>query len=139
MNRNAEKVTGIIGIVCFFLIAGLMLLFSAVISHGDFQEIMHEEIDGQFTEGDLSGFFEQMEDVNYTLDAGLLVALALAGVAALLLLKKKPILSVFLFLGSVIIAAVLFGSMILPLVPALLYLASAIIILARGRSKSLSK
>ncbi len=140
MNRYLEKITGIIGIVCFIVIAGLMLLFNALITNDNFQEIMgeeikNEEINEQFTEEELSGFFEQMEDANYTLDAALLAVLALAGVAALILLKKKAILSALLFLGSAIVATALFWSMILPLVPAILYLISASSILVKHRSK----
>lgn len=139
MKRIAEKITGVIGIAGFILVAGLILLFSAVISSDDFQDVMSEEMDGDMagegiTEEELSGFMEQMETANYTLDIVLLVALVLAGVSALILLKKKPLLSAFIFLGSAVIAAVVFWWMILPVVPALLYLTSAIIIFLRGRS-----
>ena len=141
MKRMAEKITGIIGIAGFILVAGLILLFSAVISSDDFQDVMNEEMDGEMagediTEEELSGFMEQMETVNYTLDMVLLIALALAGAAALILLKKKPLLSAFIFLGGAIIAVILFWSMILPVVPALLYLTAGIIILLRGQSKT---
>ncbi|MFA1822638.1 DUF4064 domain-containing protein [Virgibacillus oceani] len=141
MKRTAEKITGVIGIVGFILIAGLVLLFSAIVSSDDFQSVMSEEVDGEMagegiSEEELSDFIEQMETANYTLDIGLLLAFVLAGVAALFLLKKKPILSAIIFFGSAITAAVVFWSMILPIVPALLYLTSAIIILLRGRSKA---
>jgi len=140
MKRMAEKITGIIGIAGFILVAGLILLFSAVISSDDFQDVMNEELDGEMagediTEEELSGFMEQMETANYTLDMVLFIASALAGAAALILLKKKPLLSAYIFLGSAVIAAALFWSMILPVVPALLYLTAGIIILLRGQSK----
>jgi len=141
MKRTAEKITGVIGIIGFILVGGLLLLFSAVISSDDFQDVMSEEVDGEMaeegiTEEELSGFIEQTESANYAHDMGLLMALALTGIVALILLKKKPLLSAFIFLGSAVIAAVLFWSMVLPVVPALLYLTSGIIILLRGQSKA---
>jgi len=138
MKRMAEKITGVIGIAGFILVAGFMLLFSAVVSSDDFREVMSEEADSELaeegiTEEELSGFIEQMETANYTLDIVLLIALAFAGAAALVLLKKSSVLSAFIFSGSAVIAVLLFWSMILPVLPALFYLISGIIIFLRMR------
>ncbi|WP_040984105.1 DUF4064 domain-containing protein [Oceanobacillus jeddahense] len=129
MKRRAEKIMGTIGIIGFVLLAGATFLFSSIINHDEFQDAVEEDQEQQVSE-----FVEQMEDINYTLDASLFIIFGLVGIAALFLLKTKPIISALLFFIGAIGAAVIFWWMLIPIVPALLYLGAAISIFLKNRS-----
>lgn len=112
MKNLAEKITGIIGITGFIVIAALMFLFSNIISMDDFQEIMTDDTDeltGEaISEEELAVFMDQAETVNYTLDISLLAIFAVAGIIALITANKKPVLSAIILAGSSVIAGFIF-------------------------------
>lgn len=138
MKNLAEKITGIIGITGFIVIAALMFLFSNIISMDDFQEIMTDDTDeltGEaISEEELAVFMDQAETVNYTLDISLLAIFAVAGIIALITANKKPVLSAIILAGSSVIAGFIFWWMILPLLPVLIYMVTALLILLRNHA-----
>jgi hypothetical protein len=136
MKRTVEKIMAVSGIILFLICAGLVALFGFIVTNDDFQglvseEMEHEQTGEEITEEELAGFFEQAASMNYGLDAGLLSLIALAGIAAIVLLKKKRVFSAILFITGAGIAAYLFWWMLLPLLPALLYFIAGITVLVR--------
>ncbi len=144
IKRTGERVLGIIGIVLFFL--GTLFLGALAVGadQGLFEEIVLEATNensellepGQdpLNEEQANEMLEMIEMVNFgLLTAGSLIP-AIAGIVAVVMVKKKPIVASILFLGS----AIFYGAtsfmlflVLIPAVPLILYLIAGIMALVR--------
>lgn len=139
MKNRSIKIMGIIGIVGFMLLAGGTMLVGSMMSNDEFRDSIQEEVAQDEDDQQVSEFVNSMEDINYTLDSGLLVVFSLIGIVALILLKKKPMISALIFLVGAIGSVAVFWWMLLPIVPALLYLIAAIITFLKNQSDAHKK
>ncbi|SDK94783.1 DUF4064 domain-containing protein [Lacicoccus qingdaonensis] len=139
MKNRSIKIMGIIGIIGFMLLAGGTMLVGSMMSNDEFRDSIQEEVAQDEDDQQVSEFVNSMEDINYTLDSGLLVVFSLIGIVALILLKKKPMISALIFLVGAIGSVAVFWWMLLPIVPALLYLIAAIITFLKNQSDAHKK
>ncbi|KQL58892.1 hypothetical protein AN965_02735 [Alkalicoccobacillus plakortidis] len=144
IKRTGERVLGIIGIVLFFL--GTLFLGALAVGadQGLFEEFLFEMTDENsefvesgtepLTEEEANAAIEMLEMVNFgLLTAGSLIP-AIAGIVAVVMVKKKPIVASILFLGSAIFygaTSFLLIALILPAIPLILYLIAGIMALVR--------
>ncbi|WP_099304617.1 DUF4064 domain-containing protein [Bacillus sp. Marseille-P3800] len=144
IKRTGERVLGIIGLVMFFL----GTLFLGVLAVGDnqglFEELFIEMTDENsefvepgtepLTEEEASEAMEMFDMVNFGLLTLGSIIPAIAGIVAVVMVKKKPIVASILFLGSAIFygaTSFLLLAFILPAVPMILYIIAGIMALVR--------
>ncbi|ALA53080.1 DUF4064 domain-containing protein [Shouchella clausii] len=146
VKRTGERVLGIIGIVCFML--GTLFLGGAMALQGQgfyedfFMEMANE--DSELWEGEenppivsqedaaaTSAFFEELNFGMYTLASFIA---GVAGIVAVVLVGKKPVVASILFLGSTLLYAIMAPftlAFIIPFLPMLLYIIAGIMALVR--------
>ncbi|WP_078393089.1 DUF4064 domain-containing protein [Shouchella patagoniensis] len=148
IKRTGERVLGIIGLV-MFVIGGLIFgLVSVASGQGIIEDFLMELTDPEsmlfeeegaediepIADADAEYISEFISNMNFTLYSIVAFLTAGAGLAAVIVVKKKPIVASILFLGSTIVYGVLTFvtlTLIVPLLPMLLYIIAGIMALAR--------
>ncbi|WP_059104209.1 DUF4064 domain-containing protein [Shouchella shacheensis] len=149
MKRTAEKVLGIIGLVLFFIGAALIALLAGAMGNENFQQTFVEVIEqaegfedpetgevynSEEIANEVEAGFDEMGSglgLSLGLYAGIGALVAIAGIVAVVLVKKKPIAAGVIFLVSAVVAGFFFAIMIFPLVPIILYIIAGIMALVR--------
>ncbi|WP_054706447.1 DUF4064 domain-containing protein [Bacillus sp. JCM 19041] len=148
IKRTGERVLGIIGLI-MFVIGGLMFGMVAVANgQGLIEDFLMEMTDpdslifeeegaediAPIANEDAVFISEFIGNMNFTLYAIVAFVTAGAGLAAVILVKNKPIVASILFLGSTILYGILTFvtlTLMIPLIPMLLYIIAGIMALAR--------
>lgn len=148
IKRTGERVLGIIGLV-MFVFGGLIFgMVSVASGQGIIEDFLMELTDPDsmlfeeegaediepIADADAEYISELISNMNFTLYSIVAFLTAGAGLAAVIVVKKKPIVASILFLGSTIVYGVLTFvtlTLMIPLLPMLLYIIAGIMALAR--------
>ncbi|WZY00090.1 DUF4064 domain-containing protein [Bacillus sp. FSL W7-1360] len=141
MKRTAERVLGIIGLVLFVIGGGLLAMSVPQQQSGQLEEAIIEQLskgsEGQELTADdyeLAEFFAELPYGTFALASFIA---AVAGLVAVIIVSKKPVISGVLFLAMIVIYGLMVGlwMFLLSFLPIIMYLIAGIMSLVRRGSK----